>query len=230
MKRSLTKQAFIKSVPVMAGYVVLGIGFGILLRNAGYGVVWAFLMSLLIYAGSMQYVGVSLITGGASVITAALTTVMVNARHLFYSISMIDTYKGSGKYKPYMIFALTDETYSLLCDGKAPDEKSKAQYRFLVSLFNQSYWITGSVIGSMLGRVLPFSTKGIEFSMTALFIASFTEQWVSGGNHVSALAGLGCSVISLAVFGADRFLIPAMILITLVLTLMRNPLQKREVM
>ena len=138
MNRKLIKQAFLKTLPVLAGYIVLGIGFGILLRNAGYGVLWAFAMSAFIYAGSMQYVGVSLLTGGASVITTALTTIMVNARHLFYSISMVDRYKDAGKYRPYLIFALTDETYSLLSDGHAPSEGDPSLYRFLVSLFNQS--------------------------------------------------------------------------------------------
>lgn len=222
MQHSIVKQAFIKTVPVMAGYVVLGAGFGILLRNAGYGVLWAFAMSLFIYAGSMQYVGVSLITGGASIFTTALTTVMVNARHLFYSISMVDRYKDAGKYKPYMIFGLTDETYSLLCDGKTPEGADPAYYRFLVSIFNQSYWMTGSVLGSLLGTVLPFSTEGIEFSMTALFIASFTGQWMSTGDHIPALTGLLSTLVCLVLFGPDRFLIPAMLLITLVLTLLRS--------
>ena len=222
MQHSIVKQAFIKTVPVMAGYVVLGAGFGILLRNAGYGVLWAFAMSLFIYAGSMQYVGVSLITGGASIFTTALTTVMVNARHLFYSISMVDRYKDAGKYKPYMIFGLTDETYSLLCDGKTPEGADPAYYRFLVSIFNQSYWVTGSELGSLLGTVLPFSTEGIEFSMTALFIASFTGQWMSTGDHIPALTGLLSTLVCLVLFGPDRFLIPAMLLITLVLTLLRS--------
>ena len=206
----------------MAGYVVLGTGFGILLRNAGYGVLWAAAMSLLIYAGSMQYVGVSLLTGGASVLTTLLTTFMVNARHLFYSISMVDTYKDAGRYKPYMIFALTDETYSLLCDGKVPEGADPNTYRFLVSLFNQSYWVAGSVIGNLLGSVLPFSTAGIEFSMTALFIASFTEQWLTTRDHIPALTGLLSTLLCLVIFGKDRFLIPAMLLITLVLTLLRR--------
>lgn len=222
MQHTIVKQAFIKTVPVMAGYVVLGAGFGILLRNAGYGVLWAFAMSLFIYAGSMQYVGVSLITGGASIFTTALTTVMVNARHLFYSISMVDRYKDAGKFKPYMIFGLTDETYSLLCDGKTPERADPAYYRFLVSIFNQSYWVTGSVLGSLLGTVLPFSTEGIEFSMTALFIASFTGQWMSTGDHIPALTGLLSTLVCLVLFGPDRFLIPAMLLITLVLTLLRS--------
>ena len=230
MKKHIIRRSFIKSLPVMAGYIVLGIGFGILLRNAGYGVLWSFAMSLFIYAGTMQYVGVGLISGGASIITAAIATVMVNARHLFYSISMIDRYKGSGKYKPYLIFALTDETYSLLSDGTVPEGISQQNdvnlYRFLVSFFNQCYWVTGSVLGSLLGAVLPFSTEGIEFSMTALFIASFTEQWLKTRDHVPALTGLLGTLVCLIIFGPERFLIPAMLLITLVLTVLRN---KREV-
>ena len=222
MKKETIRQAFYKSVPVMAGYIVLGIGFGILLRNAGYGVLWAASMSLFIYAGSMQYVGVGLLTGGASVITTIITTIMVNARHLFYSISMVDKYKDAGKFKPYMIFALTDETYTLLCDGKAPEGTEPNLYRFLVSFFNQCYWVTGSVVGSLIGGVLPFSTAGIEFSMTALFIASFTEQWLTTKDHIPAMTGLLSTLLCLVVFGSENFLIPAMLLITLILTLLRK--------
>ena len=184
MNTQTIRQAFYKSIPVLAGYVVIGMGFGILMRNAGYGVVWAAAMSIFMYAGSMQYVGVGLLTGGASVLTTAITTFMVNARHLFYSISMINTYKDAGKYKPFMIFALTDETYSLLCDGKVPAGVEPERYRFFVSFFNYCYWITGSILGNLLGAVLPFSTAGIEFSMTALFVAAFTEQWLETKNHV----------------------------------------------
>lgn len=221
--RSYTiRQAFYKSIPVLAGYVVLGIGFGILMRNAGYGVLWAFAMSVFIYAGSMQYIGVGLLAGGASVLATVLTTVMVNARHLFYSISMIDKYRNAGKYKPFMVFALTDETYSLLCDGKTPDGADPNLYRFLVSLFNHCYWITGSVIGNLLGAVLPFSTVGIEFSMTALFVASFTEQWLTSRDHIPAITGLMCTLLCLVIFGRENFLIPAMVLITLALTLLRS--------
>lgn len=215
-------KAFIASIPVMAGYVVLGIGFGILLCNAGYGVLWAAAMSAFIYAGSMQFVGVGLIAGGASVLTAALTTVTVNARHLFYSISMIDRYKDAGKYKPYMIFSLTDETYSLLCGEGVPEGVDPVRFRFFVSLFDHVYWVAGGVLGSLLGAVLPFPTAGIEFSMTALFIASFTEQWLTKKDHVPALTGLIGTLLCLVVFGRDGFLIPAMLLITAVLTLVRK--------
>ena len=222
MKRSVVAQAFVTSVPVMAGYLVLSMGFGILLRSAGYGVGWAFAMSILVFAGSLQYVGVGLIAGGASVLATALTSFMVNARHLFYSISMIDTYKDAGPYKPYLIFALTDETYSLLCDGHAPEGADPNLYRFLVSLFTQCYWVTGSVLGSLLGSVLPFSIEGIEFSMTALFVASFTEGWLTTRDHVPALVGLIGTVLCLVIFGPDGFLIPAMLLIMAVLTLVRG--------
>ncbi len=226
--KEVVSKAFYRSLPVMAGYIVLGIGFGILLRKAGYGVVWAFAMSCFIFAGSMQYVGISLIAGGAGMITTIITTIMVNARHIFYSISMIDKYKGAGKYKPYMIFALTDETYSLLVDDKGPSEETLNKYRFFVSMFNQCYWIIGSVVGSLLGAVLPFSTAGIEFSMTALFIASFTEQWLTSRDHSSAVTGLICTVLCLIVCGPDNFLIPSMLLITLVLTLLRAREEKKK--
>lgn len=222
MNHQTIRQAFYKTVPVLAGYLVLGIGFGILMRSAGYGVVWAASMSALIYAGSMQFVGVGLLTGGASIITTAVTTLMVNARHLFYSISMIETYRGAGGYKPYLICALTDETYSLLCDGKVPDGVEPNRYRFFVSLFNHCYWVAGGVIGNLLGAVLPFSTAGIEFSMTALFVASFTEQWLTTKDHAPAITGLLCTLISLLAFGRENFLIPAMLMITLALTLLRG--------
>ena len=206
----------------MAGYIVLGIGFGILLRNAGYGTAWALAMSIFIYAGSMQYVGVSLITGGASVISTALTTVMVNARHLFYSISMVDKYKGSGKYKPYMIFALTDETYSLVSRDQAPEGISYHGYCLLVSLFDHIYWVSGTVLGSIAGSLLPVNLEGIEFVLTALFVTIFVEQWLSTRNHMPALTGLGATGLCLLIFGKDVFLIPSMVLIALILTMARK--------
>ena len=224
MNERLPKQkqmlhAFRKSIPVMAGYIVLSTGFGILLREKGYGVFWAFAMSLFIYAGSLQFVRVSLLTSSASLLSAFITSVMVNARHLFYSISMLEKYRNAGVYKPYSIFALTDETYSLLSDNQISEGCDPAFYRFMVSLFNHGYWIFGSVIGSLPGSALPFSSEGIEFSMTALFASSLTEQWISSEDHLPALCGLFSSLISLLVFGKDNFLIPAMILITCILAL-----------
>ncbi len=222
MNRKVVKSAFTTSIPVMAGYVFLGIGMGILLKKAGYGIGWAFIMSLTIYAGAMQYVAVDLLTGGASIITSAITAFMVNARHLFYSISMINKYKDSGKVKPYLIFAMTDETYTLLVNDKGPKGQDLNIYRFFVSLFNQCYWIIGCMLGTVIGGVLPFSTEGIDFSMTAIFVASFTEQWLSSKNHFSALTGVIASIACLIVFGPDQFLIPAMLLITVIVTVFQE--------
>lgn len=226
MNMKLWKTAIMKSLPVMAGYLVLGMGFGILLKVNGYGVWWALAMSVFIYAGSMQFVGVSLITGGASLLSAALTTLMVNARHLFYGISMIDRYKGVGLKKIYLMLSLTDETYSLVCTGDCPQGTDPHSYYFAVSLCNHLYWIAGSVLGSFIGSVISFNTAGIDFAMTALFVTVFTEQWITTKEHRPALIGLGCSLICLLLFRSDGFLIPSMIAITVLLTLCRRTLEK----
>lgn len=226
--RMNVRYAWKRSLPVMAGYIVLGMGFGILLTSKGYSVVWVFLMSLLIYAGSMQYVAVDLLAGGASLISAALMTLMVNARHLFYGISMIDRYKGTGRKKPYLIFSLTDETYSLVCSGDVPAEIDQKKYFFWVSLLDQSYWVIGSTLGGLIGSMLTFNTAGIDFSMTALFIVVFIEQWKSTRNHASALIGVTVSLVCLLIFGEDNFLIPSMVAITAVLTLLRGRLEQKE--
>lgn len=170
----------------------------------------------------MQYVAVSLLSSGASLISAALTTLMVNARHLFYGVSMIEKYKDAGKKKTYLIFALTDETYSLLCGNDYPEGEDRHWYSFFVSLFNQCYWVIGSMIGSILGSLITFNTAGIDFSMTALFVTVFVEQWLTTKNHLPAFAGLLCSVGCLILFGADGFLVPTMITITIVLSLCKN--------
>ena len=217
MRLKTIKFAFIKSIPVCAGYIFLGMGFGILLRNAGYGVIWAFCMSLFIYAGVMQYVGVNLLASNASIITTAVTTFMVNARHLFYSIAMIARYSDTNKYNPYLYYGLTDETYSLLCDCEIPEGLDKGEYLFYVTLFNHSYWILGGVLGNILGSVLPFSFSGVEFSMTAIFVASFTEQCLNNKDHLPAITGTVSTLTCLIIFGRDNFLIPAMLIITAVL-------------
>lgn len=206
----------------MTGYVFLGFGFGILLHQNGYGVLWAAAMSLFIYAGSMQYVAVGLLTSGAGLITAALTTFVVNARHLFYGISMVDAYKGAGKKKPYLIFALTDETYSLVSKNQVPEGISRHGYCFLVSLFDQIYWVAGSVLGSLAGSLLPINYEGIDFVLTALFVTIFVEQWLSVKDHRPAIIGVVSTVVCLCLFGQDVFLIPSMVVIALLLTIMRK--------
>jgi len=219
MRKSAVRAAFLDTIPVMTGYLFLGFGFGIYLNENGYGLIWALCMSLFIYAGSMQYVAVSLLTGGAGLITAALTTLMVNARHLFYGISMLDAYKNTGKEKPYLIFSLTDETYSLVSQNRIPKGISRNAYFFLVSLFDQCYWVAGSVLGSVAGKWIPMNYEGIDFVLTALFVTIFVEQWLSNREHTPALVGFAGTALCLFLFGKDIFLIPSMILIAAVLTM-----------
>ncbi len=229
MKKKTAKAAFLKSLPVFAGYLVLGTGFGVMLADAGYSVLWAFVMACTMYAGSMQYVAVSLLASGATLISTAITTLLVQARHLFYGISMIDKYRGAGWKKFYMIFALTDETYSLLCDGKNPEGTDRHLFCFLVSLFNHCYWILGCVTGAVLGTTLNFNSAGIEFAMTALFVTIFVEQWKTTRNHIPAIIGVISTAVCLAIFGSEDFLIPSMLVITVLLFAFRKVIVKKSV-
>lgn len=224
-RRKTIKHSFKASLPIMAGYIVLGMGFGILLQSKGYEWWWALLMSGAIYAGSMQYVTIDLLAGGASLISAALMTLLVNVRHIFYGITMLEEYKDTGTKKPYLIFALTDETFSLVCSPSVPKEVNKKEYFFFVSLFNQCYWIIGSVLGAVIGSTVSFNTAGVDFAMTALFVVIFVEQWESTKQHLPAITGIVCSVVSLLIFGASDFLIPAMIAITIALFVERKWLE-----
>lgn len=214
---SIIARAFRDSVPVMAGYIVLGMGFGILLSAKGYGVLWAIAAGIIIYSGTMQYAAAEMFTGGAALAEAAMTAAMMGARHIFYGVTMSERYKNiHGLRKAYMIFALTDETYSLVCESDDED------YCFFVSLFNHSYWITGGVIGSLLGEILPFDSRGIDFALTALFVSICTEQWLNAENHYPALIGFSASILCLVIFGAGNFLIPSMISVTVMLFAMRG--------
>lgn len=177
-------------------------------------------MSVFIYAGSMQYAAIGLLASGAPLITIALTTLMVNIRHLFYGISMIGKYKDTGKAKPYLIFALTDETYSLVCSDTNKTEASgenPTAYYFLVSLFNQIYWVAGSVLGALAGSAVKFNSDGIDFALTALFLTIFLEQWLSASDRTPAIIGIASSLVCLIIFGSETFLIPSMIIIALIL-------------
>lgn len=222
MKKTAVRTALLDTLPVMTGYVFLGFGFGILMYQSGYGVLWSLSMSLFIYAGSMQYVAVSLLTGGAGLLTTALTTIVVNARHLFYGISMVDAYKGSGRKKPYLIFALTDETYSLVSKNQVPEGISRHSYCFLVSLFDQIYWVCGTLLGALAGSLLPINFEGIDFVLTALFVTIFVEQWLSVEDHRPACIGVLSTLGCLVLFGKDVFLIPSMVIIALLLTLLQK--------
>ena len=222
MTKATLKRALIDTLPIMTGYVFLGFGFGIVMNQAGYGLFWSLALSLFTFAGSMQYVTVGLLTQGVSLLTAALTTVAVNARHIFYGISMVDAYKGMGKAKPYLIFGLTDETYSLVARGTVPEGVSKKWYWFFVTLFDQSWWVLGTVLGACVGSLLKLNYEGIDFALTALFVTIFVEQWLSSKDHRPALVGVGASLVCLLIFGAGSFLIPAMAVIAGALIAMRR--------
>jgi len=222
LKLRAVKAAFLDTVPIMTGYLFLGFGFGILMYQNGYGLLWSLAMSLFIYAGSMQYMAVSLLTGGARLLATALTPLVVNARHLFYGISMVDIYKGTGRKKPYLIFALTDETYSLVSANQIPEGISRHGYCFLVSLFDHFYWISGTALGAAAGSILPVNLEGIEFVLTALFVTIFVEQWLSVQDHRPAITGVFSTLICLLIFGQEIFLIPSMAVIALQLTIMRK--------
>ncbi len=222
MKRSLLKTVFLDTVPVLTGYLFLGAGFGILLSEAGYGPGWALLMSVCVYAGSGQYLLVSLLTSGASLLSNAIATLLVNARHLFYGISLIDTYKNAGKKKPYMIFGLTDETYSLVTQAKLPEGVDRTAYCFWVTLFDQCYWILGCTLGNLAGYLLPIDFTGVSFVLTALFVTMFVEQWLSAKDHGPALIGVFCTAACLLIFGSELFLIPSMAAIAGILILRRK--------
>ncbi len=205
-------EAFKNTLPVTAGYIILGIGFGVIMSANGWSILYSVAMSVFIYAGSMQYAAIGLFTGGASFLTVALTTLAVNARHLFYGISMLGKYKSAGIKKTYLIFALTDETYSLVCStDKGTD------YCFLVSVFDHIYWITGTFLGALLGSAVSFNSKGIDFALTALFVTVFVDQWLKSKNHFSAVTGVLCTAAMLVLFGAESFLIPSMLAITVIL-------------
>ena len=216
MRKATIHAAFLASLPVMAGYVVLGIAFGVLMENKGYGFLWSAFMSITVFAGSMEFVAVDLLSTGASLISAAIMTLLVNARHLFYGISMLQRYKGAGRAKPYLIFGLTDETYALVVNG-APEGTDEKRYYLLVTLFDQLYWVTGSILGGLVGAAVTFNTAGIDFAMTALFVVIFTEQLLSTDDYVPAVIGVGSALVCLLIFGASDFLIPSMLLITALL-------------
>lgn len=211
------RYAFMQSVPVMLGYLFLGIAFGLMLHDGGYSYWWAFFASVTIYAGSMEFVLVTLLTGGASLFYSAIMTFFINGRHLFYGLSFIEKFKKMGKTYPYMVFSLTDETYSVLCALKVPEGLQENKVMFWIALFDHSYWILGSVLGGVLGEIITFDTTGIDFSMTALFVVIVLNQWMDNKEHRPALLGATVGVLCLFIFGAEQFLLPALTLTAVIL-------------
>ena len=227
MKRKALRAAFPHTLPVLTGYAFLGLAYGILMQSAGFPFWYPALISLVVYAGSMQYAAVPLLGAAFDPAGAFFLTLMVNARHLFYGVSMLEPYRAAGKKTPYLVFAMSDETFSVNVSACPPEGVDRGWFMFLVTLLNQTYWVAGATLGALLGSVLHFDTTGIEFVMTALFTVMFANQWEEAKDHRPALTGLGCAALCLAVFGSDGFMLPAMALI-IVCFLVSSKSQKKE--
>ena len=232
MDRKALAAAFPVTLPVLMGYLAIGIAFGLMLQEIGYNFIWAFFMSLTIYAGSGQYLGVTLLATAAGLGTVAVMTLLINFRHLVYGLSMLEKFRGMGWRKLYMIFSLTDETYALLSSAQAPVGVNPKSFYFAIAVLDQSYWILGSVIGAVAGAVIPFSTEGVDFAMTALFVVIAVEQWKTYRKHLPALLGCAVTVVFLIIlgsfFGQDQMLLISLGVIVLILLILRDRLDEKE--
>lgn len=220
------RAAFPHTIPIFAGFWFLGLTYGIYMNVSGFSFWYPMLMSLTVLAGSMEFVAVSLLLGAFHPLQALIMTLMVNARHLFYGISMLDKYRDTGLKKIYLIFGMCDETFSINYSANIPAGVDKGWFYFFVTLLNHFYWFFGAALGGIFGTLIRFNTEGLDFVMTAMFLVIFMEQWFQETNHTSALLGIGISLLCLVLFGADSFLLPAMLLILCLLTLIRKPLEK----
>lgn len=222
------KKAFPYTIPVLTGYLFIGIAFGVMYAEKGYSAWWAVLMSVLVYAGSGQYLAVQFFVPGISFFQVIFMTLMVNIRHIFYGLSLLEKFNKMGKKRWYMIFGLTDETYSLLCTTKVPEGVDEEKFLFAIALLDQCYWIIGSYIGGVLKSLLPFHAEGIEFAMTALFVVIFVEQWMEKKNRIPAVIGVISALLCLQIFGSGNFVLPTMILSIFVLFTARKRLEEVE--
>ena len=222
--RQTVRFAFYKTIPVLLGYLFLGLAFGLLLQEAGYSFWWALLSSGIVYAGSIQFVLVEFLNGGTGFLTVAVMTLLINSRHAFYGLSFVEKFRKMKTY-PYMIFSLTDETYSLLCSLKVPEGIDEKKAMFLIALFDQLYWVTGSVLGAALGQVLPFDMTGIDFAMTALFVTIFVDQWREAKSHLPAIVGLCSAAVCLLIFGGSNFILPSLIITVGILMALKGRLE-----
>ncbi|HJJ32139.1 MAG TPA: AzlC family ABC transporter permease [Methanocorpusculum sp.] len=225
--RRAFKAAFPHTIPILAGFLFVGLSYGLYMNAEGFPFWYPFLMALLIFGGSLEFIAASMLLTPFAPVQMLIVAFMVQARHLFYGISMLKKYRGIGKKKWYMIFGLCDETFAINYSTEIPDGIDKGWFYFAVTILDHFYWVIGALIGGLLGAIIPFSTEGIEFVMTALFLVIFIDQWRKEKRHVSALVGILASVACLLVFGADSFLIPTMLCIVLLLTVFRKPLEKR---
>jgi 4-azaleucine resistance transporter AzlC len=229
-KTAALKAAFPHTIPVFTGYLVLGAAYGILMNSKGFSLIWIVAASIFVYAGSMQFVAVALLAAGFDPVGAFLMTIAVNARHLFYGISMLKQYRGIGRLKPYLIFSLTDESFSILCSATAPEGVEKKWFYFFISFLDHLYWIAGSLIGGILGSMLHINTKGIDFVLTALFVVILINQWEATKNHLPAIIGIVSAILCRIIFGASDFIIPSMICIIFFVTILKKPMERSKLL
>ncbi|MCD8342835.1 MAG: AzlC family ABC transporter permease [Oscillospiraceae bacterium] len=218
--------AFPFTVPILAGFLFLGMTYGVYMNALGFSFWYPMLMSVTIFAGSVEFVAANLLLGAFNPVQALALTVMINARHLFYGVSMLDKFRGTGLKKLYLIFGMCDETFSINCSAVIPDDVDRGWFMFFVTLLNHFYWFAGATLGGVFGSLISFSTEGLDFVMVAMFVVIFLNQWLNEKRHVSSLTGLAVSLVCLLVFGADDFIIPAMLGILLLLTALRAPLER----
>jgi 4-azaleucine resistance transporter AzlC len=228
MKRKALKAAIPHTIPILAGFWFLGLAYGIYMNVSGFSFVYPLVMSIVIFGGSLEFVAVELLLSPFAPIQALIMALLIQARHLFYGISMLDKYKDMGWKKFYLIYGMCDETFSINYTAEIPEDVDRGWFMFFVTLLDQIYWVAGATMGGLLGSLIHFNTDGISFVMTAMFVVIFMEQWMKEKRHISAYIGLGVSTVCLVLFGADSFMIPTMILIILFLAVLRKPLEQKE--
>lgn len=218
--------AFPKTLPILAGFSFLGFSYGVYMNVSGFSFIYPMLMSLTIFGGSLEFVAVTMLLGSFAPLQTFLMTLMIQARHLFYGIAMLDKFRGTGLKKLYLIFGMCDESFSINCSAEMPPGIDRGWFMFFVTLFNQFYWVAGATLGGLAGQLITFNTEGLEFVMTAMFVVIFIEQWLKEKKHYTALIGALASAVCLIVFGADSFMIPTMVCILCFITLFRKPVER----
>lgn len=225
MDKKVLKYAFVQTIPIMLGFLFIGIAFGLVMTESGYGFIWAIAMPVIIYSGSLQFALIPLITARADLFTIAIMSLSMCSRQVFYGISLIDRFKQMGKKSLFMMFGLSDETYSVLC-SEVPDDIDRQKFDFYVCSLDYIYWIVGCGLGSLFGQLIPFDTTGIDFAMTALFVVICVEQWLGSKNHLSAIIGVICAVLCLAIFGPSSFILPALAISAILLLVLKNKIEE----
>lgn len=228
VKMKALKCAFPHTIPIMTGFLFLGMSYGIYMHVSGFSFWYPMLMAMTIFAGSVEFVCVNFLLGAFNPLQAFIVTLILNARHIFYGISMLDRFKGMGWKKIYLIFGMCDETFSVNYTADIPKDVDSGWFMFFVTLLNQIYWVLGATLGGLFGSLITFNTEGLDFVMTAMFVVIFLEQYLKDKNHLSSYIGLGVSLLMLIFFGADNFMIPAIAGILVCLSVARKSMEEKE--